>query len=140
MNTTVLLALVAFAIATYVATTTTYTHASSLALEPLPPPNLNLNGTELNLTADDTDRDISIDPLEPLPANGTVTISTQGATDLDINDFPPVGVAVIIQNDTIMVTNHTFTVGNTLEEDIDEAATESNDDGDNGDSNESDDE
>jgi hypothetical protein len=35
--------------------------------------------------------DISIDPGEPLPDNGTVTISTEGATDTDMNAFPPEG-------------------------------------------------
>jgi hypothetical protein len=49
--------------------------------------------------------DISINPEEPLPANGTVSVSTEGATDSDMNVFPPEGVAVIISNDTVTVTN-----------------------------------
>jgi hypothetical protein len=49
--------------------------------------------------------DISISPEEPLPANGTVSISTAGATDTDMNAFPPEGVTVIISSDTVTVTN-----------------------------------
>jgi TATA-binding protein-associated factor Taf7 len=48
---------------------------------------------------------ISINPEEPLPANGTVSISTEGATDTDMNVIPPEGVAVIISNDTVTATN-----------------------------------
>ena len=48
---------------------------------------------------------ISINPEEPLPANGTVSISTEGVTDTDMNVIPPEGVAVIISNDTVTVTN-----------------------------------
>jgi len=67
--------------------------------------------------------DISIDPAEPLPANGTVTISTEGAIDTDMNAFPPEGVYVIISSDTVTVTNQTVDVG-TADEEEDE--TESN--------------
>ena len=56
-----------------------------------------------NLTED---VDISISPGEVLPANGTVSVSTEGATDMDINEFPPPGVTVIIQNDKVVVTNN----------------------------------
>jgi hypothetical protein len=52
-----------------------------------------------------TDGGISISPAEPLPANGTVSISTQGATDTDMDAFPPEGVTVIISSDTVTVTN-----------------------------------
>ena len=38
--------------------------------------------------------------------------STEGATDLDMNKFPPLGVTVVTTNDTITVTNQTVTVGN----------------------------
>ena len=47
-----------------------------------------------NLTGE---ADISIDPAEPLPANGTVTISTEGAVDTDMNGFPPQGVKELYQ-------------------------------------------
>ena len=48
---------------------------------------------------------ISINPEEPLPANGTVSISTEGATNTDMNGFPPEGVSVIISSDTVTITN-----------------------------------
>src|ERR671918_3188995 len=53
---------------------------------------------------------ISINPVEPLPANGTVSISTEGATDTDMNVFPPEGVTVVIENDTVTVTNQTVDI------------------------------
>jgi len=60
--------------------------------------------------------DISIDPAEPLPANGTVTVSTEGATDTDMSAFPPEGVYVIISSDTVTVTNQTVDIGTADEE------------------------
>ena len=59
-----------------------------------------------NLTED---VDISISPGEELPANGTVSGSTEDATDMDINEFPPPGVTVIIQNDKVVVTSNPVT-------------------------------
>jgi hypothetical protein len=66
---------------------------------------------------------ISINPEEPLPANGTVSISTQGAIDSDMNVFPPEGVTVVISNDTVTVTNQTVDI-ETADEDVEEAETE----------------
>ena len=66
---------------------------------------------------------ISINPDEPLPANGTVIISTEGATDSDMNVFPPEGVTVLISNDTVTVTNQTVEIG-TADEDEDDAESE----------------
>ena len=62
---------------------------------------------------------ISINPEEPLPANGTISISTEGATDTDMNAFPPEGVAVIISSDTVTVTNQTVDI-EAAEEDEDD--------------------
>jgi hypothetical protein len=56
---------------------------------------------------------------EPLPANGTVSISTEGATDSDMNVFPPEGVTVVIENDTVTVTNQTVDI-ETADEDEDD--------------------
>jgi hypothetical protein len=58
-----------------------------------------------------TGGDISISPEELLPANGTVSISTQGATDTDMEAFPPEGVTVIISSDTVTVTNQAVDIG-----------------------------
>jgi hypothetical protein len=71
---------------------------------------------------------ISINPEEPLPANGTVSISTEGVTDTDMNVIPPEGVTVIISNDTATVTN----------QEVDIATAEGEDEGDVGDEGEED--
>jgi hypothetical protein len=67
-----------------------------------------------------TPTNIAISPEEPLPANGTVTISTGGATDSDMNVFPPEGVTVVIENDTVTVTNQTVDIEMADEEDEDD--------------------
>jgi hypothetical protein len=61
---------------------------------------------------------ISINPDEPLPANGTVSISTEGAIDTDMNIFPPVGVTVVISNDTVTVTNQPVDIATADEEEL----------------------
>jgi hypothetical protein len=77
---------------------------------------------------------ISINPEDPLPANGTVSVSTEGAIDSDMNVIPPEGVTVIISNDTVIVTNQTVDI-ETVDEDEDE---NTNDIDDNDDSNSND--
>ena len=67
-----------------------------------------------------TPTNIAISPEEPLPANGTVSISTEGATDSDMNVFPPEGVTVVIENDTVTVTNQTVSIEMADEEDEDD--------------------
>ena len=73
--------------------------------------------TKETLSGNVTEADISIDPVAPLPANGTVTISTEGATDTDMSGFPPQGVYVIISSDTVTVTNQPVDVGTAEEGD-----------------------
>ncbi len=63
---------------------------------------------------------ISINPEEPLPANGTVSLSTEGVTDTDMIILPPEGVTVVIENDTITVTNQTVDIETVEEENGDE--------------------
>jgi hypothetical protein len=67
--------------------------------------------TKETLSGNVTEADVSIDPAAPLPANGTVTISTEGTTDTDMNGFPPEGVHVIISSDTVTVTNQPVDIG-----------------------------
>jgi hypothetical protein len=64
--------------------------------------------------------DISINPGESLPANGTVSISTEGATDTDMNAFPPEGVTVIISSDTVTVTNQAVDIATDEETETEE--------------------
>jgi hypothetical protein len=70
--------------------------------------------------------DITINPGEPLPANGTIRTSTEGATDTDMNAFPPEGVTVIISSDTVTVTNQPVDIA-TAEEEEDETGEEEED-------------
>jgi hypothetical protein len=93
-------------------------HASAQPLVPSSPTGTLLDGIN-----------ISINPEEPLPANGTVSISTEGATDTDMNVIPPEGVSVIISNDTVTVTNQTVDI-ETTDEDEDEDDTGDEDTGD----------
>ena len=65
----------------------------------------------MNQSADEMDIDVSVDPKESLPLNGTQQISTKGATDIDINNFPPRRVTVVIENETVYVTNWPVTIG-----------------------------
>jgi hypothetical protein len=73
--------------------------------------------------------DISINPEEPLPANGTVSISTEGATDTDMNVFPPEGVTVIISRDTVTVTNQAVDIATAEGEDEGEGGGDVGDEG-----------
>ena len=71
---------------------------------------------------------VSINPEEPLPANGTVSISTEGATDTDMNVIPPEGVSVIISSDTVTVTNQGVDIaGDEEQSDEDEGGDEGGD-------------
>lgn len=74
-------------------------------------PNLIIEGQTLNTTADDIDVDLTIHPNDNLTdPSKTETISTEGATDIDINDIPDVGRTVIIQNETVTVTEQPVSI------------------------------
>jgi hypothetical protein len=75
---------------------------------------------------------ISINPEEPLPANGTVSVSTEGVTDTDMNIIPPEGVTVIISNDTATVTNQEVDISTAEGEDEVGDAGDEGDEGDTG--------
>jgi hypothetical protein len=67
--------------------TTTNTYATILSKED--PPLLIESSSGQNQSTDELDIDVAVDPSESLPPNGTQQISTEGATDIDINSFPP---------------------------------------------------
>jgi hypothetical protein len=71
-----------------------------------------------------TPTNISINPEEPLPANGTVSISTEGVTDTNMNVIPPEGVTVIISSDTVTVTNQAVDIATDEAEDEEAEAEE----------------
>lgn len=82
------------------------------------------------LTGNVTGVNISIDPEEPLPTNGTVTISTERAIDTDMNGIPPEGISVIITNSSVTVTNQTVDIGTAdVDADVEEAEEESGPEG-----------
>lgn len=95
-------------IAAATATMTTDSWAQTLSKEN---PDLVVEGQTLNTTADDLDIDLTIHPNDNItdPSN-TETISTEGATDIDINDIPDVGRTVIIQNETVTVTGQSVSI------------------------------
>ena len=66
----------------------------------------------LNGTASTGSPNVSIDisPLEPLPINGTVTMSLEDVVDTNMNEIPPQGVTVIISSESVTVTNHEVTI------------------------------
>ena len=69
----------------------------------------------LNGTASTESPNVSIDisPIEPLPINGTVTMSLEDVVDTNMNEIPPQGVTVIISNESVTVTNHEVTIEET---------------------------
>lgn len=78
----------------------------------------------MNGTSQPGEISIDIDPVEPLPINGTVTMSMEGVSDTNMNDIPPVGVSVIIQNESVTVTNQPVDISS-----MEPGEAESNDDG-----------
>jgi hypothetical protein len=66
-------------------------------------PTPGLNGT---VSTESPDVSIDISPLEPLPINGTVTMSLEDVVDTNMNEIPPQGVTVIISNESVTVTIH----------------------------------
>src|ERR687892_1843528 len=72
-------------------------------------PTPGLNGT----TSAPPNVSIDISPLEPLPINGTVTMSLEDVVDTNMNEIPPQGVIVIITNESVTVTNHDVTMEET---------------------------
>jgi hypothetical protein len=69
-------------------------------------PTPGLNGT----TSAPPNISIDISPLEPLPVNGTVTMSLEDVVDTNMNEIPPQGVTVIISDEAVTVTNHEVTI------------------------------
>jgi hypothetical protein len=82
--------------------------AYSTVLERESPP-LITNQTELDLSEDTQDTDISINvedmEEDALFENKTQVVSTEGADDIDIDGIPPAGVTVVITNETVFVTS-----------------------------------
>jgi hypothetical protein len=103
------------------------TNAQILEKDPPALQTLDINGTVTDLGQ----RDVSIDiEDEPMPANGTISISTEGADDIDVQSMPPAGFTIIIDNTTARVTTHPVTIEarESLEADTAEQAEEESSD------------
>jgi hypothetical protein len=74
----------------------------------VPPPTLNGSAS-----TESPNLSIDISPLEPLPINGTVTMSLEDVVDTNMNEIPPQGVTVIITNESVTVTNQEITIEET---------------------------
>ena len=92
--------LVVVVIITTFGTTALVTKAQTLERDPIPAiPIVD------NVTGESEPIQLTIDASEPLPANGTMTLLMAGMNDIDFKDTPPVGITVIVTNDSATVTN-----------------------------------
>lgn len=57
---------------------------------------------------------IKVDTEESLPENGTVTADIVGTEDIDIVGVPPSGMTILVQNDTVTVTDEDVVVSNDI--------------------------
>jgi len=57
---------------------------------------------------------IKVDTEESLPENGTVTVDIVGTEDIDIVGVPPSGMTILVQNDTVTVTDEDVIVSNDI--------------------------
>jgi hypothetical protein len=62
-----------------------------------------------NLT-EGTVADIDLD--EPLPPNGTVIVDIMGIDDINVDGVPPLGMTILVQNDTITLTDQNVVISN----------------------------
>jgi hypothetical protein len=65
-----------------------------------------------NVTTTLQDIDVAIDPTDGvLPLNGTLSIDTAGATDIDIQSMPAAGQTIVLTNTTATVTSNPVSIG-----------------------------
>ncbi len=76
-----------------------------------------------NLTEDTV---LKIDLEEPLPPNGTVIIDLVQIDDINVDGVPPLGTTLLVQNDTVTLTDQNIVISNDVasdeETDIDDEA------------------
>jgi hypothetical protein len=53
-----------------------------------------------------------IDLDEPLPPNGTVVVDIMGIDDINVDGLPPLGMTILVQNDTIALTDQNVVISN----------------------------
>lgn len=70
-------------------------------------PDLPTNGSTITLG----EIDVAVSPYDGyLPQNGTLTLSTVGANDIDFNAMIPEGMTAVITNTSVTLTSHPVTV------------------------------
>lgn len=85
-------------------------YAQILEKDPLDQIPINGNTTTLE------EIDVAINPNDGyLPANGTLSIDTTGATDIDIQSMPPAGQTILLTNTTATVTSNPVSINNPSE-------------------------
>jgi hypothetical protein len=104
------IALVAFIALSGLGAVTLLTHmAYAQILEKDPLDQIPIDGNVTTLQ----DIDVAIDPTDGvLPANGTLSIDTAGATDIDIQSMPLPGQSIILTNTTATVTSNPVSIDN----------------------------
>jgi hypothetical protein len=65
-----------------------------------------------NLTEDTV---LKIDLEEPLPPNGTVIVDIMGIDDINVDGVPPLGMTLLLQNDTVTLTDQNVVISNDVE-------------------------
>lgn len=65
-----------------------------------------------------------IDLDEPLPPNGTIIVDIMGINDIDIDGVPPLGMTILVQNDTVTLTDQNVVTSNDM---VNEEETGNND-------------
>jgi hypothetical protein len=53
---------------------------------------------------------VKIDLEEPLPPNGTITVDIMGIDDINIDGVPPLGMTILVQNDTVTLTDENVVI------------------------------
>jgi hypothetical protein len=52
----------------------------------------------------------NIDLEEPLPPNGTIIVDIAGIDDINVDGVPPLGMTLLVQNDTITLTDENVVI------------------------------
>jgi hypothetical protein len=57
---------------------------------------------------------VKIDLEEPLPPNGTIIVDIMGIDDINIDGVPPLGMTILVQNDTVILTDENVVISNDM--------------------------
>jgi hypothetical protein len=56
----------------------------------------------------------NIDLEEPLPPNGTIIVDIAGIDDINVDGVPPLGMTLLVQNDTITLTDENVVISDDM--------------------------